>query len=186
MKVVDGVRLHIFGGSGTGTSTLARGLATRLASQCFDTDDFYWVPGDPAFEAARPVAARLALMQEVFLPRSDWILSGSLLRWGEPVVARMTHAIFLTMDAEARMARLLAREVQRYGTVFTDENVMFMRWAEGYDDPAFCGRSLTGHRDWIAGLPVPVIELDGGLARDELVEAAVAALERNLEFERRE
>lgn len=175
--MVDAVRVHIFGASGTGTSTLARGLATQLSTQCFDTDDFFWLPEDPPFVTVRPVAARLELMQQMFLPRSDWILSGSLLRWGDPVVERMTHAIFLTMDAEARMARLLVREVQRYGTDLGDENVKFMRWAKGYDDPAFTGRSLRSHRQWIAGLPVPVIELDGALERDALVAAAAVALD---------
>jgi adenylate kinase family enzyme len=80
--------VHIFGASGSGTSSLARGLATRLSTQCFDTDDFFWEPGDPPFTVVRPVAARLDLMQQVFLPRRDWILSGSLMKWGDPVVAR--------------------------------------------------------------------------------------------------
>jgi adenylate kinase family enzyme len=32
------------GASGSGTSTLARGLANAFDSQAFDTDDFYWKP----------------------------------------------------------------------------------------------------------------------------------------------
>jgi adenylate kinase family enzyme len=75
---VDAVRLHIFGASGSGTSSLARGLATRLSTQCFDTDDFFWMPSDPPFAEVRSVAARVELMQQAFLPRRDWILSGSM------------------------------------------------------------------------------------------------------------
>lgn len=174
---MDVVRLHIFGASGSGTSSLARGLATRLSTQCFDTDDFFWMPSDPPFTEVRSVPARLDLMQQVFLPRRDWILSGSLLKWGEPVVARMTHAIFLTLDPEVRMARLRAREKQRYGLGLPAGNAGFMRWARGYDDPDFSGRNIRAHREWIAELPVPVIELDGAQTRAALVEAAVGALD---------
>ena len=74
-------RIHITGASGTGTSTLARVLAGRLETQAFDTDDFFWRPTDPPFQARRPVADRLALMQDVFLPRADWVLAGSFSGW---------------------------------------------------------------------------------------------------------
>ena len=53
------------GASGSGTSTLARGLANAFDSQAFDTDDFYWKPTDPPFTLKRPVADRIALMEEM-------------------------------------------------------------------------------------------------------------------------
>lgn len=37
-------RVMIFGGSGAGSSTLRRALASALASQHFDRDDFFWYP----------------------------------------------------------------------------------------------------------------------------------------------
>jgi hypothetical protein len=77
-------RIHVLGASGAGTSTLARGLASALDSQAFDTDDFYWTPTDPPFTEKRPVAERLALMEALFLPRRDWVLSGSFTSWGAP------------------------------------------------------------------------------------------------------
>ena len=55
-------RLHVFGPSGAGTSTLGRTLAECLASQHFDTDDFYWVPTDPPFRDKRPIPERRGLM----------------------------------------------------------------------------------------------------------------------------
>jgi hypothetical protein len=89
----------------------------------------------------------------------------------------MTIAIFLTLDPAVRMARLQAREKQRYGTNLPTGYAGFMRWATGYDDPTFSGRNIREHREWIAELPVPVIELDGSQTRAALVEAAVGALD---------
>lgn len=109
------LRIHILGASGAGTSTLARNLANRLGTQAFDSDDFYWVPTEPPFVEARPPDERVALMQAVFLPRSDWILAGQFLSWGREIVPRLTHVIFLTVETELRLARLADREKRRYG-----------------------------------------------------------------------
>ena len=103
-------RIHVMGASGSGTSTLARGLANAFDSQAFDTDDFYWKPTDPPFTEKRPVAERIALMQEVFLPRRDWILSGSFTSWGTPILPRLTHVVFLALPGAKRLARLRKRE----------------------------------------------------------------------------
>lgn len=110
-----GCRIHIFGPSGSGTSTLGRALSSALSSQHFDTDDFYWVPSDPPFTKVRAETDRLRLMQEVFLPRRDWVLSGSLDSWAGAVVERFTLAIRLTLDPHIRRYRLEQREAQRCG-----------------------------------------------------------------------
>jgi adenylate kinase family enzyme len=36
------VRVHIFGASGSGTTTLGRTLAERLGVRFFDGDDYFW------------------------------------------------------------------------------------------------------------------------------------------------
>ena len=105
-----GHRIHIFGASGAGTTTLGRALASALETQHFDTDDFYWYPTDPPFQRKRPVGARIELMDKLFLPRRDWVLSGSLDSWSNGVDHRFTLAIYLTLDTETRLARLRARE----------------------------------------------------------------------------
>lgn len=177
------LRIHITGASGTGTSTLARALADRLGSQAFDTDDFYWYPTDPPFRHRRSADERLALMGDVFLPRSDWILSGSLHSWGMPVMDRVTHVVFLTLSPALRLARLRKRERRRFGRRIAPGGDMaaahraFLDWAMGYDEPATAGRNRTAHESWLASLPQPVLRLDSRPPVDELAEAALAALE---------
>ncbi|PTW50178.1 AAA family ATPase [Rhodovulum kholense] len=181
-----GTRLHITGASGAGCSTLARGLAVRLASQCFDTDDFYWHPSDPPFSRKRPPEERLALMAEIFLPRSDWILAGSLLGWGEPLVPRFTHVVFLTLPPAQRLARLRRRERLRYGDAIlpggpqAGAHRAFMDYAMGYDSPDFTGRTRVKHELWLEELPCPVIRLDSSVAPDLLADRVIEALDQTV------
>ncbi len=171
------------GACGTGTSTLARALASRLDSQAFDTDDFFWQPTDPPFRVRRPVPERLRLMEAMFVPRPDWVLSGSFTGWGEPVVPRITHVVFLTMAPGPRLARLRARERRRWGAAIAPGGPMeaqhrgFLDWAMSYEDDTFTGRTRKAHEAWLARLACPVIRLDGGRPIAELVEAALAAID---------
>ncbi|MDH3263126.1 MAG: adenylate kinase [Paracoccaceae bacterium] len=172
-------RVHITGASGTGTSTLARAIASELSTQAFDTDDFYWRPSDPPFQEKRSPPERLGLMGEMFLPRRDWVLSGSLVGWGDPVIPRLTHVIFLTLAPGPRLARLRARERRRYGDEIAAGGALaerfrgFLDWAMSYDDPTFPGRSRRMHEDWLARLDCPVIRLDAALPVAELAPAAL-------------
>ena len=164
-------------------STLARELATRLSSQMFDTDDFYWNPTDPPFQEKRPIPDRLKLMDQVFLPRRDWIIAGSLHSWGAPVMERVTHVIFLTLDSAQRVARLRARERQRLGDRIRPggdlehEFRAFLDWAASYDDPDGPGRSRASHEAWLSSLPHPVIRLASDRVPAGLADAAIAALD---------
>jgi adenylate kinase family enzyme len=176
-------RIHVMGASGSGTSTLARGLANAFDSQAFDTDDFYWKPTDPPFTEKRPVAERIALMEEVFLPRRDWILSGSFTSWGAPIVPRLTHVIFLVLPGAKRLARLRKRERLRADPDLTRTaewqaaNAGFLDWAMSYDDPGFRGRSRATHERWLEGLSIPVIRIDASTPASTVLAEAVAALD---------
>lgn len=178
-----GNRIHIMGASGSGTSTLARGLASALATQAFDTDDFFWRPTDPAFTQRRPVSERLALMNELFLPRADWVLSGSCIGWGDQIIPRLTNVVFLTLPAGVRLARLRARERRRYGAEIekggsrNEAFLTFLDWAMSYDDPKFTGRSRQVHELWLEELECPVTRLEALDSVDVLVPRVLAALD---------
>ncbi|TMV83532.1 hypothetical protein FGG78_22675 [Thioclava sp. BHET1] len=161
------VRLLILGGSGAGTSTLGRALASARASQHFDVDDFFWHPSDPPFQERRDEGERVMLMRDLFLPRRDWVLSGSPIGWADrDLVPRLTHVVLLTLSPEERLRRLEERETRRYGAPGAEErqrqrhHAAFMDWARGYDAPDFDGRSRAGQEAWLAGLALPVLRLD--------------------------
>ena len=41
--------IHIYGASGSGTSTLGRYLGDKLGYFFMDTDDYFWLPTDPPY-----------------------------------------------------------------------------------------------------------------------------------------
>ena len=45
--------IHIFGASGSGTSTLGRAVAEKTGYAFLDSDDYIWAPTDPPF-TSRP------------------------------------------------------------------------------------------------------------------------------------
>lgn len=174
-----GNRIHIFGASGAGTSTLGRALATALESQHFDTDDFYWHPTDPPFRHKRAIAERKRLMQEMFLPRRDWVLSGSMDSWSEGIDHRFTLAVFLTLKTETRLARLRAREGWRLNDVSErPEMEAFLDWAAAYDDGLLPGRNRARHLAWADTLDCPVMTLDSGRPISALVHDILDTLDQ--------
>jgi ABC-type uncharacterized transport system fused permease/ATPase subunit len=169
-------RLHVVGASGSGTTTLARAVADHWSVPHADADDYFWVPTDPPYVQRRPKANRLELMHRIFVPREAWVLSGSMLGWGESVVGRCDAVVFLTLDSDERLRRLEAREIHRLAGRVADDLAWqeFLAWARGYDDPTFSGRSRVTHEAWLATLDLPVLRLDSARPREELRDAVLS------------
>ena len=164
------------GASGSGTTTLGRALADHWSVPHADADDYFWVPTVPPFVEKRPENVRRALMRDVFVPREGWVLSGSMMGWGETIVAECDAVIFLTLDPRERLRRLEARDVHRRAGRDFDEVAWsdFLDWAKGYDDPAFDGRSRTAHEAWLEKLDLPVLRLSSERSIDELRDAVLS------------
>jgi adenylate kinase family enzyme len=176
-------RIHIVGASGAGVTTLGRALADVLAIPHHDTDDYFWRPTSPPYREQRDVADRLRLMGEVFLGRSDWILSGSLDDWGGPVIPLFDLVVFLHVPTEIRLRRLRDREARHFGGDALapggwrhEETESFFEWASHYDDGTREGRNLPRHLAWLATLNCPVLRLHGARPVADLVREIVAAL----------
>jgi adenylate kinase family enzyme len=175
-------RIHITGASGSGTTTLGRAVANALAIPHHDTDDYLWQPTTPPYRDLRPAADRLRLMLELFLPRAEWVLSGSLQGWGDPIISHFDIVVFLYTAKDLRLQRLRAREAARYGNDAVapggwrhQDTEDFIAWASHYDEGNKVSRTLEKHQAWLASLPCPVIRLDGTSALPELVRQVVAA-----------
>lgn len=153
-------------------------MADAWAVPHADADDYFWLPTDPPYVAKRPEADRLALMQQVFLPRDAWVVSGSMLGWGDTVVEKCDAVVFVTLDPAERMRRIGAREQVRRGAGPVDEESLsaFLAWARGYDDPSFKGRSRAGHEAWLARLTCPILRLDGSRPREALRDEVISWL----------
>jgi adenylate kinase family enzyme len=124
------------GASGAGVTTLGRALADTLALSHHDVDDYYWLPTTPPYQEKRTVADRLRLMQEIFLGREGWILSGSLDSWGAPIVPLFDAVVFVLAPTELRLKRLRDREARHFGADAVSpggwryrETEKFIEWA---------------------------------------------------------
>jgi adenylate kinase family enzyme len=164
------------GASGSGATTLGRVLASHWAVPHADADDYFWIPSTPPYVEKRPEADRITLMRTVFVPREAWVLSGSVLGWGEAVVDECDAVVFLTLDPEERLRRLHAREETRRAGGDFDVVAWeaFVTWARGYDDPTFAGRSRALHEQWLASLSRTVLRLDSARSPDELRDAVLS------------
>jgi adenylate kinase family enzyme len=179
-------RIHVFGASGSGTSTLGSEVASALGARFLDADDYYWFPSDPPFVRKREPAERVARILADIDGVDDWVLSGSLCSWGDPLLDRFTLAVFVHLAPDVRMARLAERERSRYadriepGGDMHEAHLAFMDWARSYDGAVAPVRSLDLHERWIPRLRCPVLRLDAARPLGELRDAVVAAVRSEL------
>lgn len=178
-------KIHITGASGSGVTTLGKALAEELGAAHLDIDDFFWLPTDPPYTAKRPREKRLELLHEAFAEASGagWVLSGSILEWGESLMPLFDLVIFISTPTELRLKRLQAREAARFGAEAIapggsrhEVYDAFIKWATAYEAVHHEGRSRARHEALLARMPCPVLRLDGSCAVDDLVRQAMSAL----------
>ena len=175
-------RIHIFGASGSGCTTLGASLAERFGVPHLDGDAYLWLPTDPPFASVRERGERQGLLQRDIDASASWVLSGSVCGWGDLVIPRLTLAVFLTIPHQVRMDRLARRESLRSGITLSPADQarhhQFMDWASRYDDGDLSIRSRALHEAWVAPLPCPVLRLDGDLTNQERTARVLDAVAR--------
>lgn len=172
-------RIHIFGASGSGASTLGAHLARKIGGLHLDTDSYYWQETDPPFTQKRNPAERISMIERDVLGVTNWVLSGSISNWGDALLHRFTLAVFLYLDPAIRMARIAARERERYGSrilpggEMRQQHLEFMEWAGSYDFAKAPIRSFDLHERWMLELSCPIIRLDSDRPVGELCDAVL-------------
>jgi len=179
------VRIHIFGASGAGTTTLGRAIADRLDVRFFDSDDYFWERSEPPFTVQRPREERTALLLGDVLDASEWVLSGSMIGWGDALVGTFTLAVYLRIDPDLRMQRLSARERLRYGARVEaggdmhEQSKTFLEWASRYDTAGLEQRSAMLHEFWMKALPCRLLRIEHNAPVSEWAGVVLDALDRS-------
>ena len=166
------MRVLVTGASGSGATTLGRAPSARLGSSFLDADDYYWMPTDPPYKEKRDPAARLQLILADLRKASSAVVAGCVRNWGGELEDSFSLIVFLTLDAEIRVARLREREMSELGRV--DE--VFLEWAAQYDTGRMSGRSRALHEKWLSERSCPVLRLEGDLSVAERVARVTEAL----------
>ena len=178
-------RIHIFGASGAGTSTLAKALCKKLGATHLDTDDFFWEKTNPPYTIERSVEKRIELIQQKISGNTNWILSGSLCGWGDVFIPHFDLVIFLYLPPEIRLERLKKREFERYGTQILQGGKLhsksqeFLEWAALYDtNTTQTNRTLQKHLKWLEDFDFPVLKIEGNIKLEHSVSLAMAKIQR--------
>ncbi len=159
--------IHIFGASGSGTTTLGKKICEELGYTFVDTDDYFWMPTDPKFILKRPREERIELMKKDIDRADHVVISGSLVDWGDVLIPYFTLAVRIEMEQEIRIERLKQREKKRFGARIESggdmyrQHLDFIEWAKAYDTGGLNMRSKAKHDEWQKLLPCEILHLDG-------------------------
>jgi adenylate kinase family enzyme len=177
--------IHVTGAAGSGVTTLGSALSSALGSAHLDIDEYFWLPTESPYTIKRPREQRLALLNGDFARASEtgWVLSGSILEWGDSLIPLFDLTIYISTPTELRLQRLRAREAARFGAEAIApggsrhrEHEWFIEYAAAYDAGNREGRSRARHEALLAQLPCPILRLDGSLPVDFLVQQAISEL----------
>jgi len=165
--------IHIFGASGSGTTTLGRKICGEMGFALMDTDDYFWVPTDPKFTQKRPASERIELMKRDIERFDNVVISGSLTDWGDVLIPYFTLAVRLEIEQNVRIERLRKREKERFGARIMPGGDMyrthmeFIEWAKSYDTAGVDRRSKAKHDEWQKLLTCEVLRLNGADSVEE-------------------
>lgn len=177
------MKIHIFGASGSGTTTLGKHLSAELGAKHFDSDNYYWKKTDPPFTEKNSIPDRQRLLLSDLKCHGSWVLSGSMDSWSDPFVPLFDLAVFIRLPREIRMERIRARESKRFGDRIQPGGDMyqahldFLAWAEQYEEGVLTGRSLARHEDWITTLTCPIFRIEDDIS----IKAAVQKVLRQID-----
>ena len=159
--------IHIFGASGSGTTTLGKKICDELGYYLMDTDDYFWMPTEPKFILKRPCDERIEVMTKDIHKFENVVISGSLTDWGDVLIPYFTLAIRIKIEPEIRISRLIQREKERFGSRIESggdmhqQHLEFIEWAKYYDAGGMNIRSKAKHDEWQKLLKCEVLCLDG-------------------------
>lgn len=174
--------IHIFGASGSGTSTLGKKISKLWGYAWLDTDDYFWEPTDPPFTTKREKSERVRLIKKDIEKHENVVLTGSLSGWGDELISFFTVVVRVVTDKEVRLERLKKREYEKFGERIAPGGDMyknhleFLEWAGKYDTGSVDMRSKAMHDEWQKLLMCPLVVVDGAedLGKNcELIQRAI-------------
>ena len=168
-------RIHLFGASGSGVTTLGKALSDKINFPYFDSDEYFWLKTDPPFTQRRPTTERNELIRSHLDQHDRWILGGSIINWPSTIFPTFDLIVFCWLPPEIRIARLQHREFERYGAQIHDDPERakqyqeFIEWARDYDAcTGIANRNIKAHEAWLHTQPKEsILELRGDASVDQ-------------------
>lgn len=177
--------IHIYGASGSGTTTLGKAISNQFGHFHMDTDDYFWLPTDPMFTQKRSIDERIRLMKQDIQAHDKVVITGSLVDWGDVLIPYFDLAIRVVTDINIRLERLQRREYERFGYRIEQggdmfkEHTEFLEWAAAYDTGDVTMRSKAKHDIWQDLLKCRQIVVDGNLPVEENIRVIQIFIDKN-------
>ena len=159
-------RIHIFGATGSGTSSIGKAVCAQIGYKHFDSDNYLWLPTEEPFTVTRSPEEYISLMGNDLTNDDKWILSGHVsFGLGDIYSPLYELVVYIYVPTDIRMERLQKREYERYGDeVLPGGNryesfCKFLEYAAGYDTATTLGRNLHKHEKWLTGVKCSVLRI---------------------------
>ena len=94
--------IHIYGASGSGTSSLGKKVSEVLGYHFLDTDEFFWKRTNPMYSERREPEEALSMILHKIRESQKTVLSGSLVDWGDELIKEFTLAVRLDTETKVR------------------------------------------------------------------------------------
>ncbi len=174
--------IMVFGASGSGTTTIGKALAMKLGYKHFDADDYLWETTSVPYTVMRGIQERSLLLYGDLIKERYFVLSGSICGWDTEIVPLLDIAVLVFTPTEVRLSRIKEREWAKWGERLLpsgdmhNNHLAFLEWASAYDNAGADSRSRILHETWAAGLPCPVLQLNGTLPLVSALDAIIMEL----------
>ena len=174
------MKIILCGLNGAGKSTVGKALARRLGFPFLDIEDYYFPDGsgDYKYRSSRTREEVSALLLRDLFRLENVVLASVKGDYGSEVEALFTHAVYLEVPRETRLARVRARAYGQFGERIGpggdlyDREKRFFRMVRDRTDA-----HVT---DWLDRLSIPVVTVDGTLSVETAVERIAEALKEEL------
>ena len=158
-------RIFIFGGSGSGTTSITKAACDELGYSHFDSDNYLWLPTDEPYTVVRSADEYIDLMGKDLNNNEKWILSGHVSHGlGNVYLPLYELVVFIHVPHDIRMERIKKREYERYGEeIFLGGNrhelsKEFFSYCAEYETGTG-RRSLKEHEKWLKSIKCPILRI---------------------------
>ncbi|MFJ7825845.1 DNA topology modulation protein FlaR [Psychrobacillus sp. NPDC096623] len=105
------MKIYIVGSVGSGKTTLARKVATKLQIPHFETDNFVW-NHKPAGDIRNEIDVRNQLFNDA-VKLEEWVIEGVHIDWTDEALLSANQIIFLDIPVNKRTWRIIRRYLRQ-------------------------------------------------------------------------
>lgn len=167
--------IHIFGSSGSGSTTLARAISQEYGYHFIDTDDAIWEETDPPFNIRKSDKEALNYLKKELSKYPKSVISGAFVGWGDEIKNQVDLFVYMHLPLDIRLERIKTREKNRFQTRVEPggdlylQHLDFLNWVSLYEELDESKRSQKQHHAWLKSVLKPVIEIYEEKSIEELI-----------------